>query len=516
MKLKKRFIPLLLLLLLAFAIFPLAGMTAVVEADTLTGTLTIQDVKGITKTTSSYSAYQIVSFGTDSTNISEMSVNGVFKNAIIGAVPGLTTGSSNTDIITAISKLNADQTAALAIALKGVSANPDYTTTVGVFNGINYGYYLVIETANNANDGTIISKPILVTVSDTNVAVKVKTSNATIEKKIVENGKMYDSTTVASGAAITYQTTSDIPSYPGKTTAGITYTYVVTDTFSKGLDFNEGSLIAKVVKDGVEQNLYEDVDYELTTSVNASNETTFQLKLLNSDDLIKWGNAGYKLIIKYEAELNEEASYGKIGNPNTVFLSYSIKGNVIYETPSDTVITYTTKLVIKKTGTGNLPLSGAIFKLSIENSSGGWTNIGELTTDVNGIASFNQLKPGRYQLEETQAPDGYKRLKDPIEFTVTAKNDDKLIPDSLFTFVALGNADAADKVRADWICNNSKFTVIDGVLNIDIENTAGFILPGTGGIGTTIFTILGIVVIILGACMGIVYYKRSKHISNVK
>jgi LPXTG-motif cell wall-anchored protein len=503
----------------------LSETTVTTTTASTVGKLMIKDESGAVKSSSHYSAYQIITFDAKEvqgkTIYTNLKLNADYRAAIIASVAGLTSNSTDNQIFTAISGLTAEKTAELAIALKSAAASksPAYTTTNGVFNSMVFGYYLVIETANNANDGTVISKPILVGIPDDIscdpiVSVKVKTSKAGVEKKIVENGSLYDSSTAAFDETINYQALSTIPTYSSDA-QGITY--YVTDTFSAGLSFVSSSLKAVIVKaDGsVVKNLVLNTDYTVATS-NISG-ATFRVTLTSSDNIKAWGNANYKLLLTYSAKLNDSATFGNTGNPNSINLTYSNKpGATTYTTPDDTVITYTTKLEITKTDGDNKLLSGATFELSVKNSDGTWTVIDTQTTTSDGKANFKKLEQGTYKLKETIAPSGYNLLDESIEFTVSAKNGTINIPSTNIILTYSGNANAAGNFKATWSSNNNKVSVSEGILKAGIVNTKGYTLPGTGGMGTTIFTVVGVGIILLGCSMIIVYFKRTKQLSSVK
>ena len=543
MKMRKR----LGAIVTAIAMILSFGAVPAFAADPPTGSLTMQDLSGKIKDTSSYSAYQIATFDVSSRNNETVFVNmrlnpanrDTYRTAIIGALQsaaGLTDKSADSEIFTAISGLKDDAgpIKAMADALTSAVAQKtaDYTTQNGYFDKLPYGYYLVLETANGADDGTVISRPILVCVPnpDTNpatsdVKVKVKPSKAGIEKKIIEKDAagsviLVDTSTAAVGETVSYQSLSTFPAY-AKDAQGITY--YVTDTFSKGLDFNPDSILKSggavtVVDDRDPKNvtikatLKPNADYKLETSGIGS--ATFRLTLRSSNPISEWGNAGYKLRVAYSAKLNKDAKTGSTGNPNSVKLTYSTKpgdGCAVYTTPEDTVITYTYRLVVtKKDGSGVL-LPGATFEL--HDSAG--TTVDTQTTGKNGIATFAKLEQGTYSLVETKAPDGYNLLSEPIKFTISAANSDKTtIPNVNFPVTAIGNDAAAKSVLATWnltlTSGNCTFSQDDAELKADIVNTSGFILPGTGGIGTTIFTVSGIAILLLGGCMALLYYKKKK------
>ena len=504
-----------------------------------TGSLTMQ---GNTKAEYSYAAYQIATFDVGTLNSKpvfvNMKLNAAYKPAITGQLK-LDGKSADSDVFKKISGLNAEQTESLAIALRDAagSSKGDYEAKSGKFDSLPFGYYLVLETAKNAGDGTIISKPILVCIPDPNkstdiynVTVNVKNSQAGIEKKIVEHDSkggqiLVDTSTAAIGETVKYQSLSDIPAYP-KDTENITY--YTTDTFSDGLTFLPDSILNASGTVTIIDNhdpkkvttvatLQKGVDYKLETS--SIGNATFRLTLLSSDDIRTWGNAGYKLLVTYAATLNEKAKTGSTGNPNSVNLTYSIKpgkGDSSYTTPDDTVITYTYKLVVTKED-GSTPLPGATFELRDANGN----KVGkEQTTNDKGIATFSILEQGSYSLVETAAPAGYNKLSDPIQFTLGAANDKNhtlIIPNTQFLVTESGNDKAID-FPAFWFLtaatSNCTFTQDDAELNAAVADTPGFILPGTGGIGTTIFTVSGIAILLAGGCMAFLYYRKKKNSEN--
>lgn len=512
MKIIKKVGSIILMLLLIFTMLPAGTVSAVGLPNT--GSLTMLDQKGVQKSTSSYDAYQIVTFDASkdsggNTFYTNMKINNKYKAALMAAV-SLTGSPTDNQILTAITKLNSDQMAALAIELQKIakSYTADAATTNGKFDSLANGYYLVIETVNNAQDGTVISKPILVCVpnssGDAAVTVNVKTSKADIEKKIIENDKLVDSSTAAVGDTVYYQSLSDIPSYPTYATG---VTYYVTDTFSQGLTFNADSVHAYIVKTDSTKVPLTSADY--TLEAPDVDGATFRLTLKNNDSIIAWGNSGSKLLVTYSARVNENATFGITGNPNSIKLTYSTVPDK-YTTKEDTVITYTELLIVTKKEKDSIKaLSGAAFELSKLNSSGTYDTIETQITDGNGTAKFRKLEQGTYKLKETVAPAGYDLLNEETIFAVTAQNNLINIPDTSIICDKVGNASAAADFKATWFCD--KFSVgADGSLNTTIENSKGYILPGTGGSGTKIFTICGIAIVLLGCGMAFVYLKKKK------
>lgn len=541
MKVRKSIAALLLSALLVLTLLPVGAFAEVDESSSPTQAseeeiaqeqnisgklsnwkLEIRDVNENVKSTSSYSAYKLISydasynFSSKKFDYTNMALTPAYRDKIITAL-GLSTSASDHDIEFAISNLKSDGLATLANTLKKDIGNLNYDkkTDTGVFsfNSSELGYYLVLETNSASNDGTLISKPILVNVPDNpfyygtcgfTQYVTVKTSKASITKKIVGNDSngnpiLVDSSTAAVGDRIDYQSLSDIPAYSSNSN---NITYCVTDTFSPGLTFVPGSVVVKIRDTSNLDTVLQSSYYDLNNS--PSGGATFQIKLKDDSKIRELGNAGSKLLVTYSATLNNNAITGSTGNPNSIKLTCNT-----YNTPDDTVITYTSKLVITKVDNNKNPikLKGAVFELYM-----GTDNpklIDTQTTVDGGTATFTKLQQGSYILKETKAPDGYNLLSDPITFTVSAKNGSNNIPDASFIVDKSGN-DAAKSVTATWSCTNGSFKNDGTGMNITIVNTPSFNLPGTGGIGTTIFFVSGAAILVLGGCMAVVYIRRKK------
>lgn len=98
---------------------------------------------------------------------------------------------------------------------------------------------------------------------------------------------------------------------------------------------------------------------------------------------------------------------------------------------------------------------------------------------------LNGLAAGDYWLVETKAPDGYSGITAPIKITITKSGD---------TEVDNWTISKDSKVETDKI--------------IDIENSAGTILPGTGGMGTILFTVVGAAFILVIAASFVISRRK--------
>ena len=237
------------------------------------------------------------------------------------------------------------------------------------------------------------------------------------------------------------------------------------------------------------------------------------------------------LIVNYNATLNDSAVVGFDGNTNEVYLEYSNNPNTPTshgETPTDKVIVFTYELDVNKSDTASKPLEGAEFYLlnakgeyySSSSTTGSYWVKNEadaelIRSDKNGVFSVRGLDKGEYALREKNAPTGFKVLAHDIEFTIAAKilpdiDDDRAqnwnttAKDALIDFAATLDSDP-DNAVTDFKVSE----VSDATVTIDIVNTKVYALPGTGGIGTTIFYVAG-GVLVAAAIVLIVVKRRAK------
>lgn len=348
------------------------------------------------------------------------------------------------------------------------------TGTTVEFTGLDLGYYAIDTSLGNI---------CALTNADSTFTATEKNNGATIDKKIVENGALVDANNVAIGDKVDYK--SKIVAGKG------TVNYVVHDKFSEGLTFDNSSVVVTVDykdADKTDKTLVagENNDYVLTTT--CTDGCTFEINF--SDAFEATLSETDEIYITYSATLNENAVIGSTGNPNEIYLTY---GNA-QETTKDTVITYTTQLTINKTDAQGIALPGAGFTLykgkgDAKVAIGGEIKGEDLTTFV-----WKGLEEGTYTLEETTVPEGYNKAKD-IEFTIECVE-----PTEVKT--------AEDK--ATWSTESKDITAKDAsIFEGTVVNNTGALLPETGGIGTTIFYIVGIT-LMLGAAIVLVSKKRMK------
>lgn len=273
------------------------------------------------------------------------------------------------------------------------------------------------------------------------------------------------------------------------------YTFVFHDHESAGLDFEPESVVVKVDDATIS------TGYDVVTEA-LSDGCTFEIRF---DDLkdIEQVHAGSVITAEYNATLNEDAVIGSEGNLNKAKLEFSNNPNTgneesTSETPWDTVIVFTYKTVINKINSESKPLAGAAFKLE-KNMNGTWTTVKEFTADGSTTSfSFEGLDDGSYRLTETETPKGYNSI-DPIGFTVTAEHSI--------------TADTPELTSLNGNVTTGELTLTSdkdaGSLTASVMNQRGPELPETGGIGTRIFYVVG-VVLMAGAAIGFVVRKRAE------
>ncbi|MBE2949731.1 SpaH/EbpB family LPXTG-anchored major pilin [Anoxybacillus flavithermus] len=342
------------------------------------------------------------------------------------------------------------------------------------FSGLELGYYLVHpEGATDKADGqnSIVS----LTSTTPKAEVKVKATYPTVEKKV-------DKPTADIGQELTYTLTSKVPD----TTGYSKYTFKMKDTLSKGLTFisKPEEVTVTIGSDPIEEHVTKKINGQVL-------EVSFDMLQLQD-------KVGQTITITYKAKLNKDAVITDKANPNEVTLEYSNdpKDPESTDTTKDNEKVFTAKVIVNKVdGKDQKALEGAKFKL--KNDQGKYYKVDESTkevtwvdkeeatevetkigTDGKATASFEGLAAGTYYLVETKAPEGYNLLTEEkvVEIKVTKENE---------TVTA----------------------IIDG--QATVENNSGVELPEVGGMGTTLFTILGGGVILI-ALFGLAKGKVKK------
>ena len=387
-----------------------------------------------------------------------------------------------------------------------------------VISGLAAGYYLVKDQDGSlTGDNDSYTEYIIQVVG--NVTATPKSDVPEVQKKVKDINDSTDTTKTDWQDSADYDIGDSIPFQLKATLADnvssyTTYKVVFHDTLSKGLTYNND---AKVYIDGTETN-----GFTVTATVNADGTTTLTV---SCDDVKALGAGNSSVItVEYTAKLNENAVLGSAGNPNEVYLEYSNNpnkseegNNETGETPKDVVIVFTYKTIINKVDSENKPLTGAAFKLEklIKGKDGAadtWTTVKEFTVDETTTSfTFSGLDDGQYKLTETKTPAGYNTI-DPIYFVIEATHDETADAPTLKTLNAYltdANGNKQTEMKDGESVNIDLGTVdlTAGSITATVVNKSGSELPSTGGIGTTIFYVLG-GVLVLAAVVLLVTKKR--------
>ena len=335
------------------------------------------------------------------------------------------------------------------------TANKDSVT----FTNVADGYYLV-----DTSLGALCS---LDNVTGNAAKISEKNKVPSVEKK-VKSGDNYGSSNSAKiGDTVEYKTTITIN--------GSVEKVVLHDKMGAGLTFDETSVKVKVGGADVAED-----NYTLKKSgTESSDPCTFEIEF--KDSYIAGLKTGTQIEVTYSATLNESAVIGTPGNKNDTWLKYGNNGSVTSETT-----TYSYSFDLVKTDSDGTLLAGAKFKLYADKNctkeiklvadgdnvyrvaTTGEAGVQYIETNATSALTIKGLKgTTTYYLKEIEAPKGYNELENAFEFTIGSAN-----------------------ISSNLSATNNKW-VEETSTGIHITNNAGTTLPSTGGMGTTVFYVVG-------------------------
>ena len=432
------------------------------EATTETGTVTVQNVvSGKT-----YKIYRILDIATHDSDYSSVvyKVNDNWKDFIKSTGNAYFTNIDDTTGVVVVKKdLTSEDIAALAASAKTwlgshpIAADGEQTAAANdtsiQFTGKELGYYLL----SSSNWGTDNADAIFsLNSSNPNVTVQEKNGKPTIDKKIVENSNTVENNTAGIDDYVQFQITVNVID-------GQPSNYVIHDKMSAGLTFVNTTEHPVVVKVGTRT--LTSTEYSFNNTI--IDDCTFELKI--NDGILKSNDV---VTVTYYGQVNSSAVING-DNTNEAKLTYGTNGNSTWEKTTTKVFGFK---VFKHAGTDTEHLlPGAEFRLyktvngetyyAKFDANGlltGWTTDAAstgvtMTSNDKAALVLNGLDAGIYYLEETKAPDGYNKLTDPVTVTITED----------------GKVSGAT----------------DGT--VYVSNNAGATLPSTGGMGTTLFYVIG-------------------------
>lgn len=489
-------------LLLALTLVLTLAISAAAEGETTSTTYKIT----INNTTvgHTYQVYQIFT-GTLSTNETGGKVlsNVEWGTGVTYTGEGVVVGKNddNTDIkskeASDIANALSGSTMTLGTLISDLTLNTavvevNSTANSTVIENLAPGYYLVKDKDGSVPNNETYTRYIVQVVGD--ATVNVKSAAPSFEKKVMdkndttgETSGWQDSADYDIGDKVPFQlkgtVASDFKSYKGP------YYFAFHDVEETGLSFDSSSV--KVYVGGNQIS----TGYQVVAS--PTDGCTFEVVFSNLKD-IESVQAGSVITVEYESTLNENAVLGYQGNVNKAKLEFSNNPNVTQngttgETNWDNVIVFTYKVVVNKyansVAEGN-KLGGAAFKLEKKvkgDTVDTWSEVKEFTVDEQNPASsftFSGLDDGEYRLTETVTPAGYNTI-DPISFTVSAEHT--------ITWNSEARTAILTSLSGEAASGEIIFTpnIPEGSLSADVVNQSGSTLPETGGMGTTLFYVIG-------------------------
>ena len=416
------------------------------------------------------------------------------------------------------------------------------------------GLYLVVETrvpemVTSTCNPFFVSLP-MTTIDgsewlyDLTVYPKNQTGNPTLDKTVREaknstgknTGSLTDITdgyahtaTASVGDTVDYQIISTLPTITSKASSLSEYTYV--DTMSKGIKYNKQDVVIEFFRDSActdkittwaEDSGTFAVTYDDAANIMTIKMTETGLSEINEAaavyiDSVKRGYSDCTMRITYAATLTADAKMGDKDNPNTVTLTWKRTNTTYYDTLEDCCHVFTYGIdVLKQFSDGKGDIQDVKFLLhndsddcyiiadlkdGIYYAKGITSKKSDATTFIpnsSGHIVVKGLEDDTYSLTEIATDKGYVLLRDAVKIVIkTAEN---------------GQCEkcGAKLLTASATVNGKDVTMTDGnaIVPLTVVNNPGFDLPKTGGYGTWMFTIGGVV--LLGAAAFIVI-RSSKH-----
>lgn len=477
-------------------------------------------------------------------------------SAYINGTDGFVTESFNTETVLAETMKTFADAMANAIRKGTISTQAAKTGTSSSdslqLTDLDMGAYLIL-----LEGGTKIYEPVFVSIVPTwnegssswelnnlSQSATVKSQALTLTKTVYDKDNLTTPLTedeyqagiagtskyaqVSIGDTVTYMLVANVPDYPANATAT---GYQISDDLPSGMTLNNASVQVYGMATG-------SLNTEAGTLLTAG---TGEAYTLTTTDATRPGTGTTSVDFNLEFDYSKIKNYDKIrvvytatansniyvvgqnsnttGNQNTAYLDYN---NNPYEvTPiswknaEDTATVYTYGIKVNKVDDEGQALSGAKFTLSANangdtpiefvGSNGTYckatsdeTGVTEIEVDSNGLLTLSGLDAGTYYLTETKAPGGYNKLSAPILVEIKDLKN--------------GIADAEPKGpngKPEYTpANRAETEANDGYVPLTVVNSKGFTLPSTGGMGTVLFTTIGIVLMGGGLVLLLLYLRR--------
>lgn len=378
--------------------------------------------------------------------------------------------------------------AALAYATeKNITATKKETATSNTvsFTGLDLGYYLV-----DTSLGVLCG----LNTTDPDVTINEKNEVPDIDKKVeASEGNWVTENTAKIGDTVNYKVTITVQTANNR--------YVLHDTMSEGLTFVPGS-----VKVTVNNTVVDATNHYTLVTEGLSDGETFNIKF--EDSYIATLDAGTNIVVTYSAVVNAKAKVDPDANTNEAHLVYGNK----HETRHEETKTYLYEFdLIKFSGSTKKLLGGAQFKLydaetggneiklvKVKNEDDTYrvatateTPVAYIETVAGKTVKISGLDKKVYYLEETVPPAGYNGLTQRVKVDLST---------------------GSKKVTTGFLSNGTYDELnASSIGGVAVVNNAGTTLPGTGGIGTTIFYVIGGGLMVAAAILLITKKRMENH-----
>lgn len=447
---------------------------------TNTSTITINGVEN----SDAFEAYKILDYYyNQTTNVITYEFNSVFKNFLSQCNSDYCYSDSNktkkitVDDYSNLSDLNnliGEFASYIKInKIKGTSLSVSNQRATGI---LQVGSYLVLPTASTKIYSVMVGN-LNFSANGTSwqineAVIEAKSTSVSINKTMVDNTKTESSFNI--GSEYTYYLTGIVPAYPD---GAPNRTFMITDTMAAGITF---SGISSVVVNIGGNDYTPDSNGIIDFGADFGRmNVTFSNNVLNIEFVMGPINCckNSPVTIFYKAKLNNKAIISGTGNLNSVTMTYYNDPYGGEQTITTPVVTkaYTYGIKLFKHNSANKGLEGALYDVYSDNNLS--NKVGTITTDATGYGYIKGIKEGTYYLKEVTAPTGYKISSDIVPVNVTHSDSE--------------------------------------YISIDAMDTAMGLLPSTGGFGTYIFIIVGMLVIV-GSIVWLYIYLKKKHVFKDK